>query len=214
MTDVKICGIRTPEILHLAAREGARFAGLVFVPHSPRYLTLEAAQNLAQSKPQGIELVGLFADPEDEILERAITSLKLQHIQLHGHESPARVQAIKSRYDVRVIKAIPVATKEDLTICNDYINCVDWLLFDAKTAGGTGTLTGGNGQVFDWTILKNIQFPKPWMLSGGLTPDNVADALAILTPDAVDVSSGVESTKGVKDPEKIRKFLAEVRAKG
>lgn len=210
MTSIKICGIKTPEILSVAASAGARFAGFVFVPQSPRYIHPEQARLLSRQLPTGLRSVGLFVDPSDEDLAHILGAVSLDFIQLHGDESPARVQAIKSRFNIPVIKAFAISAADDLDQVAAYIPVIDWILFDAK-APASSNIAGGNGVAFDWTILKDKTFAKPWMLSGGLTPENVADALSILNPDAVDVSSGVESSRGVKDAQKVRDFIAAVK---
>ncbi|OFW88154.1 MAG: N-(5'-phosphoribosyl)anthranilate isomerase [Alphaproteobacteria bacterium RIFCSPHIGHO2_12_FULL_45_9] len=210
MTSIKICGIKTPEILSVAASAGARFAGFVFVPQSPRYIHPEQARLLSRQLPTGLRSVGLFVDPSDEDLGHILGAVSLDFIQLHGNESPARVQAIKSRFNIPVIKAFAISAANDLDQVAAYIPVIDWILFDAK-APASSNIAGGNGVAFDWAILKDKNFAKPWMLSGGLTPENVADALSILSPDAVDVSSGVESSRGVKDAQKVRDFIAAVK---
>ncbi len=210
MTSIKICGIKTPEILSVASSAGARFAGFVFVPHSPRYIHPEQARLLSRQLPTGLRSVGLFVDPSDEDLVHILGAVSLDFIQLHGTESPARVQAIRSRFNIPIIKAFAISAADDLDQVAAYIPVIDWILFDAK-APVSSSIAGGNGVAFDWSILKDKKFAKPWMLSGGLTPDNVAEALGILKPDAVDVSSGVESTRGVKDPQKVRDFIAAVK---
>lgn len=207
---IKICGIKTPEILSVTAGAGARFAGFVFVPESPRYIHPEQARLLSRQLPTGLRSVGLFMNPTDENLSHILGVVSLDFIQLHGDESPARVQAIKSRFQLPVIKAFAISAATDLDQVAAYVTVIDWILFDAK-APASSNIAGGNGIAFDWTILKGKTFAKPWMLSGGLTPDNVAEALSILKPDAVDVSSGVESTRGVKDAQKIRDFIAAVK---
>lgn len=209
MTDVKICGIKTPEILSCVAKSGARFAGFVFVENSPRAIHPEQARLLARQLPTGLRSVGLFVNPDDEMLSRVFATVPLDFIQLHGEESVARVQAIRSRYVVPVIKAISVAKAEDVALAESYAPVADWLLFDAKLP--SSQMTGGNGIPFDWKILQGKKFAKPWMLSGGLTSENVAEALSVLSPDAVDVSSGVESERGVKDAAKIADFIAAVK---
>lgn len=210
MTSIKICGIKNPEILSVAASAGARFAGFVFVPQSPRYIHPEQARLLSRQLPTGLRSVGLFVDPSDEDLGHILGAVSLDFIQLHGNESPARVQAIKSRFNIPVIKAFAISATGDLDQVAAYIPVIDWILFDAK-APASSNIAGGNGVAFDWAILKDKNFAKPWMLSGGLTPENVADALSILSPDAVDVSSGVESSRGVKDAQKVRDFIAAVK---
>lgn len=210
MTQIKICGIKTPDILSITASAGARFAGFVFVPQSPRYIHPEQARMLVRGSPTGLRSVGLFADPDDENLLRILEQVPLDMIQLHGTESPARVQEIKSRTHLPIIKSFSISTPTDLNAVADYIPVIDWVLFDAK-APPHSNIAGGHGISFDWTILKNKKFEKPWMLSGGLTPDNVRDALTMLSPDAVDVSSGVESSRGVKDAQKIIDFCKVIR---
>jgi len=210
MTQIKICGLQTPESLSVVSRSGARFSGFVFVPESPRFIHPEQARLLARQLPTGLRSVGLFVNPSDEDLSHILGIVALDFIQLHGSESPARVQDIKSRFHLPVIKAFAVSTAEDVAQVAAYTSVIDWILFDAK-APASSNIAGGNGVAFDWTILKDRTFPKPWMLSGGLTPDNVAEALSILKPDAVDVSSGVESSRGVKDLQKIRDFCAAVK---
>lgn len=204
MTDVKICGITTPDAMTAAIEGGAGFVGLVFYPKSPRHLSLEVAAYLAAYVPVHVRKVGLFVDPTDEMLQQTLDAVRLDMLQLHGAESPGRVAEIKHRFGVPVMKALPVASAEDLQMVPGFEAAADWLLFDAR---GTPGMPGGNGLPFDWTLLKDFSSSRPWMLAGGLTPDNVAQALSVLEPDAVDVSSGVESASGVKDPAKIRAFL-------
>ncbi len=207
MTQIKICGIKTPEILSVAASAGARFAGFVFVPESPRYIQPEQARLLSLQLPTGLRSVGLFSNPDDSMLSHVLGSVSIDFIQLHGHESPQRVQEIRSRHHLPIIKAFPISRIEDLNSVQAYISLIDWILFDAK-APEDSTMTGGNGHCFDWTILKDKKFAKPWMLSGGLTADNITGALDLLNPDGIDVSSGVESSRGVKDAQKIKDFCA------
>lgn len=214
MTNVKICGLSDPESLEVAVQSGARFVGFVFYPPSPRNVSFDIAWNLARAVPTGVRSIGLFVNPEDEELERIVTGIQLDMIQLHGDETPGRVNEIKERFSMPVIKAIRVANKYDLEDIEGYESAADWLLFDAKPANAT--LPGGTGQSFDWNILKGREFKKPWMLSGGLDTDNVKEALSILKPNAVDVSSGVESEPGLKDADKIKEFIKAVKtnAKG
>ena len=202
--DIKVCGLKDPSHLRLAASLGVRYAGLVFYPRSPRHLSIPEGASLARSAPPHITTVGLFVDPDDEMLGHTLAAAPLGMIQLHGDESPKRVQEIRVRTGLPVMKALKIAAPEDLSVLPSYEAVADWILFDAKS---TGALPGGNGIAFDWQILKDLKLKKPWMLSGGLTAENVAVALASLQPTAVDVSSGVEDTPGVKSPDKIRAFV-------
>ncbi len=210
MVCIKICGVKTPDILSVTARAGARFVGFVFLSQSPRYVHPEQARLLSRQLPTGLSSVGLFVNPTDEELNHILGIVAPDFIQLHGDETPSMVQTIKSRFQIPVIKSFGLSGPEDLERVEPYLSVIDWILYDAK-AKSSSEMTGGNGVAFDWTILKGKKFDKPWMLSGGLTCENVAQALDILTPDAVDVSSGVESTRGVKDAQKIYDFIAAVR---
>ena len=209
MTEVKICGITEEKALKAALDSGARYIGLVFYPKSPRFIDPEQARIISRMVPTGVRVVGLFVDPQDDWLEKVFSAVPLDMIQLHGQETPVRVSAIRSRYNLPVIKAVPIGNKEDLGKIDMYVRVADWVLCDAKAPNSTDF--GGTGQSFDWTLLKNRKFAKPWMLSGGLTAENVADALSVLQPDAVDVSSGVEISRGVKDPSKIADFIQTVK---
>jgi phosphoribosylanthranilate isomerase len=203
VVQVKICGLKTPDAVTAALEEGADFIGLVFYPPSPRHVEIEVAVYLANYIPDKTKIVGLFVDPDDHTLQTTLHSVRLDMIQLHGSETPERVSAIREKFGLPVMKAISVKSSEDLNSISLYESCADWLLFDAKGE----TLPGGNGVAFDWSILKGRSFSKPWMLAGGLSTDNLAEALSVLSPSAIDVSSGVESAPGMKDPEKIRRFI-------
>ena len=207
MTKVKICGLSTPETMTAAIENGADFIGLVFYPPSPRHVEIEVAKYLTSQVPDNTEIVGLFVNPNDQTLLEVLNDVPLSMIQLHGGERPERVREIKKIFGLPVMKSISIESAADLGKAVEYEEVADWLLFDAKGE----ELPGGNGIAFDWNILKDYSGPKPWMLAGGLTPDNVADALAILSPDAVDVSSGVESAPGQKDADKIESFLKGVK---
>jgi phosphoribosylanthranilate isomerase len=209
-THVKICGLRDPDHLRLAASAGARYAGLVFFPRSPRAVSRDEASSLVRTAPSALQLVGLFVDPDDGLLENIIRHVPLHMIQLHGKETPKRVAEIRTRFGLPVMKAVPVASPEDLAPLPSYEEVADWILFDAKAPQGSD-LPGGNGLVFDWQLLKEIKPRKPWMLSGGLTAENVGAALSVLRPTAVDVSSGVEDHPGVKNADKIRAFISAIR---
>lgn len=210
MTDIKICGLRESSHLQLAASLGARWAGLVFFPKSPRATSRDQAVAIARTAPPTLSLTGLFVDPDDALLQDVVQHVPLGMIQLHGSESPRRISEIRARYTLPVMKAVAVSSPEDLVSLPAYEEVADWILFDAKAPAGS-TLPGGNGLVFDWTLLKDIKPRKPWMLSGGLTPENVGVALKLLHPDAVDVSSGVEDIPGVKSPAKIKAFIQAVK---
>lgn len=209
MTGVKICGLSQPETLQAAIKAGARFVGFVFYPLSPRYVEFYIAYELARQVPTGVRSVGLFVDPDDAELERTVTGIQLDMIQLHGDESPGRVAEIKARFNMPVIKAIRVAGQGDLNGLEGYEAAADWLLFDSRPRNAA--LPGGTGESFDWNILAKRSFKKPWMLGGGLNAGNIKEALSILKPDAVDVSSGVESGHGVKDAQKIKTFIQSVK---
>ena len=208
MTLIKICGIRTPEALSAACDVGADFVGFVFYPNSSRYIHPAAARDLVKLVPASVKSVGLFVNPTDRDLETILGQVPLDMVQLHGDETPRRVAEIRVSSELPVIKALPVFNKDDIEKAGHYEDIADWLLFDAKAAPGQ---YGGTGKTFDWTLLKGHRFKKPWMLSGGLDAGNVAEALRILSPNAVDVSSGVESTPGIKDPLKIKAFIEAVK---
>lgn len=211
---VKICGIQEEETLRVALDAGADFIGLVFHPPSPRHVGVEQAASLAQiikdfSVSKKIMSVGLFVDPEDRILDEILSTVSLDMIQLHGSETAERVWLVNQKTKLPVIKALSVSTEDDFKRVSAYENVVDWLLFDAKPADPD--LPGGTGRTFEWSLLDGWTFSRPWMLSGGLNADNVLEALSVLSPDAVDVSSGVESQRGVKDAGKIRAFISKVK---
>lgn len=203
---VKICGLTRPEDVDAVARAGARFAGFVFFEKSPRHLSAERAAALALAVPDGLARVGLFVDPDDAMLDQITAEVPLDLIQLHGRETPARVAEIKARLGLPVMKAVGIAARQDLDALWDYGLVADMLLVDAKPAPGAA-LPGGNGLAFDWRLLVGRHFLKPWMLAGGLTPDNVAEAVRLTGARMVDVSSGVESAPGVKDAARIAGFV-------
>lgn len=205
-TAVKICGLTRQQDVAAAAAAGARYAGLVFFPRSPRNLDPARAASLAVDMPDGLARVGLFVDPDDATLDAVLTAVPLDIIQLHGHETPARVAEVRSRTGLPVMKAVGVADASDLPGLIDYGLVADLLLIDAKAPNGAA-LPGGNGLTFDWRLLAGRRMLKPWMLAGGLTPDNVAEAIRLTGAPAVDVSSGVECAPGVKDPDLIQTFV-------
>ena len=202
---VKIFGLYDPKSVRCASDSGADFLGFVFHKSSSRYVSYDRAGSLIQHASQSIQCVGLFVDPQDSDIEEALDSISLDIIQLHGYEAPSRVAEIKNRFNRPVMKAIPVYGEEDLISVSDYEDVSDWLLFDTKTKTGQGF--GGTGHSFDWSVLTHRHFRVPWMLAGGLTAENLGHALSILSPDALDVSSGVESMPGIKDHEKIKAFI-------
>lgn len=211
--DVKICGINSADAADAAARHGARYAGLVFYPPSPRALDPTQAAALAARLPEGVLKVGLFVDPDDELLAKVLAQVPLDMLQLHGFETPKRTAGIRSRHGRPVLKAIKVAQHEDLDPVADYEAAADMILFDAKAPKSmANALPGGNALAFDWRLLGNRTGRLPWMLSGGLKRENLAEAVAISRAPAVDVSSGVEDSPGRKNPELIRAFLEQAHS--
>jgi len=207
----KICGINDAVAMQTAIDAGARFVGLVFYPPSPRALEPDAAAALADPVPAGVTKVGLFVDPDDTLLDHVRDKVSLDMVQLHGAESPERCRSVRSRTGLPVMKAIKVASADDLAAADDYDGAVDWLMFDAKApADMANALPGGNALAFDWTLLAGRDWPVPWMLAGGINAGNVAEAVAASGATVVDVSSGVEVAPGRKDPARIRAFLAEI----
>jgi len=210
VAEVKICGLSSIDALNAALECGARYIGLVFYPRSPRHLALAHASALARRARDRAEIVALTVDASDQDLDAIREAVAPDWIQAHGNESPARTAMLKSYARRGVIKALGVARAEDLAQAAAFEAAADMLMFDAKPA--VSALPGGNAQAFDWTILSGRRFSRPWMLAGGLTPDNVAEAIHISGAALVDVSSGVESAPGLKDAAKIRSFLAAARS--
>lgn len=203
---VKICGLKTPEDVAAVARAGAAYAGFNFFPKSPRYVTPSDARALALAAPDGVCKVALVVDADDATLDRIVTEVPLDMLQLHGHESPARVTEVKARYGLPVMKVIGVSEEADLSDLLDYQLVADQILVDAKAPKGA-VLPGGNGLTFDWRLLVGRKWLKPWMLAGGLTPANVSQAIQRTGARQVDVASGVESAPGVKDAALIAAFV-------
>jgi phosphoribosylanthranilate isomerase len=206
----KICGLSEPETLDVAVEAGARWLGFVFFPRSPRHVEPDRAAELIRRVPTGVRTVALLVDPDDAALERVLSTAPVDLIQLHGKETPERVAAIKARFAVPVMKAFRIGTKADLDAAMAFDGVADRLLFDAAPPQTPGALPGGNGVSFDWSLLAGRVWTRPWMLSGGLHPGNVAEAIRATGASAVDVSSGVEDRPGHKDPERIRAFLQAV----
>lgn len=210
--EAKICGLSTPESVDLAVAEGAAFVGFVFFPRSPRNVSLEQAAALAARVPERVRRVGLVVNADDAFLAALTRQVPLDLLQLHGAETPARVAAIRALTGKAVMKVIHLAEAADLESVAGYLPVADRLMFEAKPpAAMTNALPGGNALAFDWTLLSGRRFDRPWMLAGGLRAENLKEAVATSGARAVDVSSGVESAPGVKDPEKIRDFLRTAR---
>jgi phosphoribosylanthranilate isomerase len=207
--EVKICGINSAEALAAAIDGGAALVGFVFYRKSPRFLTHEAAAALARTVPASVQRVGLIVDLDNEAIASLLAAVPLDMLQLHGSEDPARVAAIRARFRKPVMKAIPLARAEDLAVADAYLPVADRLLFDAKPpASMKGAMPGGNALSFDWRLLQGHQWPKPWMLAGGLNLENLAEAVGISGARRIDVSSGVEDRPGLKSPAKIKALLA------
>ncbi|MDA8230818.1 MAG: phosphoribosylanthranilate isomerase [Magnetospirillum sp.] len=203
---VKICGINSEKAMEAAIEAGADYVGLVFFPPSPRFVTPAHAAELLQFLPEEMVKVGLFVDPDDALLDEVLCQVRLDMLQFHGRETPARLDTIRLEYGIPVMKAIPVSTAEDLGAAEPFLSVADSLLFDAKPPKDA-ILPGGNAASFDWTVLAGRRWSLPWMLAGGLTPENVAEAIRVSGARAVDVSSGVESAPGIKDAARIRAFV-------
>ncbi|MBB5686947.1 phosphoribosylanthranilate isomerase [Sphingobium boeckii] len=207
----KICGLSTPQTLDAAIKHGASHVGFVFFPKSPRHLDFARAQRLAARVPGHIRKVGVFVDPDDAMLDAAAGAAALDAIQLHGHESPARVSAIAKRFGIEIWKAIPVRASADLATAAMFDGAADRILFDAKTPENAA-LPGGMGLRFDWKLLEGFRHGMPWALSGGVDAGNLAEAARITGATLLDTSSGVESAPGIKDVDKIAAFLKAVAA--
>jgi phosphoribosylanthranilate isomerase len=207
---VKICGLSTPEALDAALDGGADMVGFVFFEASPRHVAFETARALGKRVRGRAQKVALTVDAGDALLDAIVEALHPDLLQLHGREPPARVAAVKKRLGLPAMKAIAVATKDDLAAVSAYVAVADRLLFDAR-APREATRPGGLGKSFDWRLLENLDPGLPFMLSGGLDAGNVAEALRITRAPGVDVSSGVERAPGKKDPDKIRAFVRAAR---
>ena len=206
---VKICGINSAESADAAVRAGADFAGLVFHPTSPRLLAYDAARALAERMRGRVRLVALVADAGDEMIADVLGAVNPDFLQLHGKESPTRAAAVRGRFGVPLIKAIAVAEGADLASVPCYEQSCDMFLFDAKAP--EGARPGGHGAPFDWQLLRGRKFSRSWLLAGGLTPENVARAVATANAPGVDVSSGVETAPGVKSADLIADFVSAAR---
>ncbi|SNS08360.1 phosphoribosylanthranilate isomerase [Sphingomonas laterariae] len=202
----KICGLSTPETLAAAIRHDAAYVGLVFFAKSPRHLDFDRAAALAAMVPGHVRKVGVVVNADDAFLDKAVVAAGLDVLQLHGSEAPERAAHLKSRYGLEIWKAIPVKTRADLDAAARYRAAVDRVLYDAKTPDAAD-LPGGMGLRFDWRLLEGFAHPLPWALSGGLDARNLAEAVGVTGAPLVDTSSGVESSPGVKDVDKIAAFL-------
>lgn len=203
----KICGLTTRASLDAAVAAGAAYLGFVFFEKSPRNVSIEQARELALAVPDGLCKVALTVNASDAELDAILAAVPIDMLQLHGTETPARVAEVKARYGLPVMKAVGVADADDLPALSDYAKVADQLLVDAKPPKNAA-LPGGNGLAFDWRLIAGRRWPVPWMLAGGLTPENVAQAMQMTGAQQVDVSSGVESAPGVKENTKIAAFCA------
>jgi phosphoribosylanthranilate isomerase len=209
-TLVKICGIRDFAALNAALDAGADLVGFVFYPRSPRAISPDEAAKLANRARGRASIVALTVDADDELHSRIVERINPDLMQLHGKETVERIAAVRARFGRPIMKAVSVASAEDLKAVAVYAPVVDRLLFDARPPAGK-IRPGGRGAVFDWSLIGQAERTKPIMLSGGLNPDNVAEAIRTVRPDGVDVSSGVEALPGAKDPNKIRAFVRAAR---
>lgn len=207
---IKICGLSTPETVGAAVSGGASHIGFVHFAKSPRHVQADQIRGLAAHAPAHVEKVAVVVDPTDEMLGELVGTGALTALQLHGKESPQRAAAIRARFGLPVWKAIAVKTRADIDSASAYVGAVDRLLFDAKTPDGAA-LPGGMGLRFDWTLLRGLAIPAPWGLSGGLSGDNVAEAIRISGAPLIDISSGVESAPGIKSVDKIMAFCKAVQ---
>lgn len=204
--EVKICGVKHPDAVAAAVMGGAKMLGFVFVPRSPRAITIAEARDLMAMVPPGVVKVALLVDPDDDTLKALHHELPIDLWQLHGEETPQRVATVKAMTGVKTMKAVAIGDEGDVVNAGDYEQVADRLLFDAKPPPGA-TLPGGNAQPFDWTMLSGRIWLKPWMLAGGLHTGNLVQAVCASGATAVDVSSGVEDAPGEKSPQKIKEFL-------
>ena len=203
---VKICGLKDAPAMHAAIEAGARYLGFNFYAPSPRSVSLDEAVALAREVPVGIAKVALTVDADDALLDAITARMPVDILQLHGAETPERVEEIRARSGLPVMKAVGVRDEGDLPALDAFARVADMLLVDAKPPRGAA-LPGGNGLAFDWRLIANRRWALPWMLAGGLTPENVAEAIRLTGARQVDVSSGVESAPGLKDAALIRRFI-------
>lgn len=205
-TKVKICGLTDEDAVEAAVNAGADFLGVVFFPDSPRAVSIERAQQILEFVPEGVHRVGLFVDADNAFLDRVMNHLRLDLFQFHGKETPERIESVRQEYGMPVMKALGIQSAADIDAASEFAKVADWLLLDAK-APADALRPGGNAAPFDWSLLAGRHLQVPWMLAGGLTADNVADAIRVSEARAVDVSSGVETSPGCKDAAKIAAFI-------
>jgi len=203
---VKICGLRSRSEVEAAVAAGAAYVGFVFFPASPRHLSLGDARWVLQRAPEGVTRVALTVDPSDEALDALLAAVPVDMLQLHGRESPERVAEVRARFGRPVMKAVGLGEEADLAQLDDYSGVADQILVDARPPRDA-SVPGGNGIAFDWRLIRERRWTGPWMLAGGLTPENVAEAVRLTGAEQVDVSSGVESRPGYKDPAKVEAFV-------
>lgn len=209
--DIKICGLKTDEAISAALDGGASHVGFIFFEKSPRHLSVELAAQLRQQARGRAQAVAVTVDADNAMLDAIVADVAPDMLQLHGSETPERVAEVKARYGLPVIKAFAVRDEQDLHGLTPYIGIADRFLLDAKPPVGAD-LPGGNGVTFDWTILTSLDAGVDYMLSGGLNAENIGEALHLAQPSGIDISSGVESTPGEKDLERIHAFFHAVRA--
>lgn len=210
---VKICGLTDQDSVDAAVEGGADYIGFVFFDKSPRNISPAAAAVLCDGVPEDVSKVGLFVDPDDDQLERVLSHVRLDMLQLHGNELPERIDAIRLAYGVPVMKVVGVADLKDISLADQYVDHADMLLFDAKPPPQADR-PGGNAQTFPWDLMHDYSGSLPWLLAGGLTPTNVTEAIETAGAPGVDVSSGVESAPGRKDPALIKAFLKAAEVAG
>jgi phosphoribosylanthranilate isomerase len=210
LSAVKTCGLSTKESVDFAVNAGADYVGFVFFARSPRNISPEDAASIVEDVPRTVKKVAVLVDPDDDFIEEVIDYLEPDYLQLHGNESVERVQNIKHTFGMPIIKAISVASAEDVKRAAEY-HAADMFLFDTK-APADATLPGGNGETFDWELLSNVTLDKPWFLAGGLTVQNVADAIKLTGARIVDASSSLESEAGVKDLQLMEQFIKAVKS--
>ena len=210
---IKICGLTDPQAVRAVIDAQVDYAGFVYFPKSPRHTELPRAKELASALPATIKSVSVLVDPDNALLTQVKSLFAPYFVQLHGKETPQRVAEIRSRFPAfKIIKAVSVRCSDDIASALAYVPHADMLMFDAKPPETPGMLPGGNGLSFDWALFKGREFPLPWFLSGGLSSENVLEAIRLTGAKMVDVSSGVESAPGVKDPAFIDAFVKAIRS--